>query len=99
MRKAQHGGSGSKYNDGCRCDACKGAHRQRLRAAKLRRMAERIEVVGLDGRTYLLAAKANKHGSYCTYNNWGCRCPACRLDHARAMRQRKRGESKAVQPQ
>ena len=59
----RHGGSGSLYQRGCRCDACKTANRDRVE----RRRKERTPPPEGDAR----------HGMASTYENWTCRCELC----------------------
>lgn len=73
---AEHGGTGSRYEQGCRCDVCTDAHRTRVRKRRYARMENR-EVV--DGR--LVAVDAPSHGKASTYKNWGCRCAPCTDAH------------------
>jgi hypothetical protein len=69
---AEHGGTGSLYNSGCRCELCVLAHRRRMREGRVRRRSERVMVKGA-----LVAVKAATHGTVSTYRNWGCQCPPC----------------------
>lgn len=73
-RSAVHGGSGTLYNQGCRCEPCREAHRERMRDGNARRAAERIR--GENGDWY--APRAAEHGTTSTYSNWGCRCDPCK---------------------
>lgn len=69
-----HGGSGRRYEDGCRCPVCTEAHRVRITRRRNERRAGRVLV---DGR--LVAWQAPEHGRRSTYSNWGCRCVLCAL--------------------
>lgn len=70
------------YEDGCRCDGCRGTHRRRSRKRKLERFDERVEI---NGR--LVAVNAFMHGHKSTYANWGCRCEPCTEANAEYLRQ------------
>jgi len=82
MQPAQHG-TPSKYNAGCRCDACTAAHRERTRAW-------REAVAGLP-------AVFVPHGLN-GYRNYGCRCETCKAaasEDNRAYRQRRKRKAAA----
>lgn len=75
---ATHGGSGTLYNQGCRCELCTEAHRVRMMLSNRTRFNERIR--GANGDWY--APRASTHGTSSTYTNWGCRCDPCRAEAA-----------------
>lgn len=79
-----HGGSGSRYNAGCRCAVCTEAHRVRIGRRREQRRAGRVPVDGrmtatgrilVDGRVVI--QDAPEHGRCSTYSNWSCRCAPC----------------------
>lgn len=63
----------------CRCEACKGWHRERQHTQRQRRYAAR-ELV--DGR---LVHPTVEHGKRSSYSNWGCRCRPCCDAHTRSV--------------
>lgn len=63
------------YAKGCRCDACRNAHR--IDAAE-RRVRWSSNSVGAD--------RAG-HGKASTYRNYGCRCTACSAANSRANKE------------
>lgn len=69
---AEHGGTGSLYNTGCRCEPCVLGHRARMAKSRKERRASRVWIEG-----HLVAVKARFHGTASTYQNWGCGCPPC----------------------
>lgn len=78
-----HGGSGSTYSYGCRCDECRAAHSKRTLLARRRRRKQ-------------LPYTLLYHGEYSTYINWQCRCEECRDAGRRyAAAKRKRDKKKA----
>jgi hypothetical protein len=54
------------YRRGCRCQQCRNANTQAQRTANAHRKANPA------------AADRAGHGKSTTYNNYGCRCPACK---------------------
>lgn len=76
------------WNEGCRCDLCSAWDRKR------RARAARAEVRALALASASATARANRvalaathpevvpHGTANGYNNWGCRCDACRIAKA-----------------
>lgn len=88
---ATHGGSGTLYNKGCRCDPCRVAHYRRMAASVAKRWAARIP--GENGRPY--AVGAHSHGSTSTYTNWGCRCDPC-TEAQRARFEKRRDDAGSV---
>jgi hypothetical protein len=76
----EHGGSGTLYNGGCKCEPCVVAHRKRMAVLRTARWAQRV--IGEDG--YWFHPFAPNHNRS-TYNNYGCRCAVCRADHSAYM--------------
>lgn len=79
-----HGTSGGYCNHGCRCDACRDAHRLAHKRHRTNRYAERVEVG--DQLVHLSAP----HGTVRAYDYFGCRCDDCRSTHARRRRAQRR---------
>jgi hypothetical protein len=85
-----HDGSAVRYRnrgaDGCRCDACREAHRQYV-AARKQEWRNRPDL---------------PHGTESGYHNWGCRCDACRAAYraknARSAAVRKLRQGKPLSP-
>ena len=72
----RHGGSGSGYTQGCRCELCKMAYARRQRVRRKRRGEE------------LRAGLVNpQHGTRSTYLNYECRCPECTAANKVACRE------------
>lgn len=59
-------GTTTGYGYGCRCDECRAANTEAMRAANARRRA-----------ALAVTAPTLKHGTKGAYSNHGCRCEAC----------------------
>lgn len=68
------------YREGCRCDPCKKAHRER-QYAQIERRHDAL----------LLDPSIAPHGSRSTYNNYRCRCEPCSDAQAAYSRKRRHG--------
>jgi hypothetical protein len=66
-----HGTVNGYSNRKCRCSDCRKAWAAQVQQAKLRRMADRVEV---NGR---LVHPTAPHGTANAYGNYGCRCWPC----------------------
>lgn len=74
---APHGTASGYSNYGCRCRACTGewtAATRRRRAERVARYLARDPVTG----AWVTTAPGVVHGLPATYQNWACRCDACR---------------------
>jgi hypothetical protein len=69
--------SPAAYNRGCRCDGCIAANLEEGRVVKARRVKR--------GKT----GKAEIPHGVTGYNNWNCRCEACRTEWMAYMRERR----------
>jgi len=65
-RDLKHG-TPSAYAKGCRCEACKAGHSDRMKHYRAQRTAM---VAAGDSRV--------PHGTDSGYFNWGCRCERCK---------------------
>lgn len=72
-------GNASTYRNGCRCDPCRDAHRERTRVYRDR-----------NARRLKQDRAAVKHGSDTTYNDFRCRCGECRRAHTERQTPRPR---------
>lgn len=73
-------GTDSLYQQGCRCDACRGAHAADSRARR-QRFRQRVAEGDLS---------RVPHGTHAGYANHGCRCADCReaqLQHVADLRE------------
>jgi hypothetical protein len=61
---APHGGSGRRYEDGCCCDECRQAMRERKMRSKLAARAKGVPANAVHGLS--------------TYDWYGCRCDICK---------------------
>jgi hypothetical protein len=68
-----HGGSGRRYQDGCRCQLCTKANRDRNNRRRAEREAARTLVNG----RLTAPLPPGRHGRASTYSNHGCRCEPC----------------------
>jgi hypothetical protein len=75
---SSHGGAGTRYQAGCRCDECTRAHNDRIRRRQHERFAARVLVDGC----LVAPLPADRHGRGTTYRNHGCRCRPCTDAHA-----------------
>lgn len=80
MTKDDHGRTSTYENHGCRCDACKAAHRAKNSAAQKRRLSGAVP-------------KGVKHGET-TYKNYGCRCDVCTAANTNAGRVRRHAKKR-----
>ena len=92
MSAITHGGSGSAYtNRRCRCDLCREANTRRVNRRRAERWALRTLV---DGRLVIPPMRGGpQHGTYSSYNNWGCHCEHCTAAAQRARRASTRAAS------
>lgn len=82
-------GTRSRYNDGCRCDACREANR--AYAESRRRAAGAVPL-----EDYIAEHRATDHGRAAVYQR-GCRCEECRAWNSReGEKKRRRAGAKAV---
>lgn len=70
---AKHGGTGTLYNRGCKCDECRAAHSVRMQEARVVRHEK-----------MLLGEVNPPHGKVSTYTNYLCRCDPCVAAHAQS---------------
>jgi len=81
-----HGKVASYTVGGCRCDECREALRAYTARVRARRRAQRVIVNGRPFAAVDSSGDPLTHGTPYTYQNWGCRCPACsnaqHADHA-----------------
>ena len=75
----RHGSVNGYQNLKCRCQDCRHAWAEDMRAKRRRRHDK------------MMAGEAQpaKHGTTGTYNNWMCRCPACSAVQAQTAKDRR----------
>lgn len=74
MTAADHGSASTYTNHNCRCEPCRHAWAEKVRARKAQRHAMRTEVAG---RLVAAHLPDSQHGNPNTYSNCGCRCREC----------------------
>lgn len=79
---APHGTGDGYANWGCRCAPCTGARTDEVRADRARRVAWFLRLDAATGAP-TTTAPGVAHGRASTYQNWGCRCDACRVEASR----------------
>lgn len=91
-----HGTNTGYVNRKCRCDACKAARSEHVKAKRVESVQKLQQRSDRDGRGQTL-----QHGKEWLYNQGKCRCEACRMAAStarkeRAARQLEREQKEAI---